>query len=322
MKKYKKHKKILPSHHSGRVVHHRHTSYGGLALLMLLAVSALSFASRGVSQAAATDPVTDEYGTYAVVPGEIPRTAPVIRTVQSGTVFTSGDPITVGGSCPADTLIKIFKNDVFGGATLCNNQNFSLDIDLFIGSNTLVAKAYNGNNIPGPDSAPVVVTRNLAGGEIPPYVPAQQFFVTSDIYYKGINVGEELKWPVTLSGGQPPYAVNVGWGDGKTDLISRKEPGSFDIAHIYLVPGQGSRPHHTITITATDQHGSKSFIQLVTVVVGNDPGIISGVKRGYDLSGPIRAAWQILAIIAIVVFSFWLGERREAYVLTHAMGKA
>jgi len=38
---------------------------------------------------------------------------------------------------------------------------------------------------------------------------------------KGAPPGQELDWPVVLSGGTGPYAVSVDWGDGSpTDLIS------------------------------------------------------------------------------------------------------
>lgn len=316
------HKKILPSHHSGKIVHHRHTSYGALAFLLLMATSILTFASRSVSLAAPDDPVTSTYSTHAVVPGPTPTIAPQIRTIVSGAVFTSGDPIKVGGTCPGDSLVKVFKNEVFGGAAICSGGNFTMDVSLFIGSNTLIARAYDTNNNTGPESAPVVVTRNLVGASGSASTPVNQFFVTSDIYYKGINVGEELKWPVTLSGGQAPYAVSIGWGDGKTDIVSRKEAGSFEIAHKYEVPGKGSKPHHTIAIIATDQTGEKSFLQLVTVVNGNSDSIISSVKQGYDMSGIIRIAWQLIALLIIIIISFWFGERWELHVLKRTVSRA
>jgi hypothetical protein len=303
-------------------VHHRHTSYGALALLLILLVSVLIFASRGVALAAPEDPVTHTQSVHAVVPAQAPTTAPQINTIQSGTVFNTGDPITVGGTCPDDTLIKIFKNEVFGGAAFCDSSSFSLLVDLFIGSNTLISRPYNANNIPGPDSDPIVVIRTLtADGQIITQA-ANQFFITSDIYNKGVNLGEKLTWPITLSGGQAPYAVSIGWGDGKTDLISRKEAGTFEISHRYAIPGEGTKPHHAITITATDQLGNQSFIQLVTVVNGDPKSLISTTKQGYDLSGAIRIAWQAVVTLALVILSFWLGERREAYILNRAAHKA
>lgn len=316
MKSHKKHKKILPSHHSGKLVHRRHTSYASLVLVMLLAGSVLSFASRGVSLAATHDPETSGQSMHAVVPGKIP-TAPQFKNVVNGTAYTSGDPIRVDGSCPDGTLIKVFKNEVFAGSAFCEGENFALDIDLFISSNTLIARAYNANNAPSPDSVPVVVTRTLAGSEQNFPQLANQFFITSDVYYKGVNIGEELKWPITLAGGQPPYAVNIGWGEGKTDLISRKEAGTFEITHKYTTPGKGDKPHHTITVTAVDQLGTQAFLQTVMVVNGSSTGVISSVKQGYDLSGAIRLAWQAMFVLALIVLSFWLGERREAYVLNH-----
>src|SRR5689334_19641634 len=91
----KKHKKILPKHLTGRVVHHRHTAYGLLGLILVVTFLPLFLISRGIASAAATDPVQGSYATYAVVAGPSPQTAPTITSPVSGAVITSNDPTTV-----------------------------------------------------------------------------------------------------------------------------------------------------------------------------------------------------------------------------------
>lgn len=314
------HKKILPKHHTGKVVHHRHTSYASLVLLVVLALAPLLYASQSTAQAAATDPVTHTEQVYAVVPGEAPDVPAAITNIASGAVFTTNDPVTIAGTCENNTLIKVYKNDVFAGATFCQAGNFSLQIDLFIGVNTLIVRTFNANNVQGPDSAPLVVRHEIPGVTITnkPVVSSGQFFLTTEIFYKGINVGDTLSWPLTLSGGQAPYAVNVGWGDGQSDLISRAEPGIFSIQHQYKQPGKGDKSSYKVTITATDQAGNKAFIQLVTIVSSDKQSVISSVKQGYDLSGPIRLAWQVMLGTSITLIAFWLGERREIWAMKQA----
>ena len=313
--------KLLAGHHTGKIRPHRHTSYASLTIILLMTVIPLLSASQSVAYASTNG--GGAYQTYAVVPGAIPKNPPTISNLLGGQTFVTSDPVLVKGSCPGDTMVKIFKNEVLAGATLCQNGSYQLSIDLFVGNNSVIARAYNANDVTSPDSNPVNVQLLLPGSKLTGSdqlnnvgAPAGQFYVTSEIFHRGATAGDTLTWPLTLAGGQAPYAVNVSWGDGKTDLLSRGDAGLFDISHVYAKPG-GYRGSYTIIVTATDQAGNKSFIQLVAIVSGNiqPAGIVSNVKGGYDRSAAIRIAWQLLAVAVLVVFSFWLGEKREVRVI-------
>jgi hypothetical protein len=312
-------KKLLPAQHTGKIRHHKHTSYGALALVLLLGLVPLVVASRSVALAAA-DPVAINNSVYAVVPGPTPSTAPIITNIPPGTVYTDNNPVVVLGTCPADTLVKIYKNDVFSAATLCQNGRFSTLIDLFLGSNTLIVRAFNTSNNVSPESTPIRVAKELAGINLSNV--GQQFVITSDIYYRGVGVGEKLSWPITVTGGQAPYAVSIAWGDGKTDLISRGVPGMFDIQHIYDKPGNGYKNSYDVTITTTDSAGNRSFVHLVSIVTGGDPGIVGSIKQGYDWSTAIRISWQVMITVILLLLAFWLGERREMRLLRKRAGTA
>jgi len=264
-------------------------------------------ASRSIAYASTSGGGT--YQTYAVVAGAVPSSAPTIANLTNGKIFTTTDPVVVKGSCPSNTLVKIFKNQIFAGAALCQNGAYQVAIDLFIGDNVLVAQAFNTNDISGPESTPVSVQLTLA--EVTG-VPANQFYITSEQFHQGAEVGDTMTWPIIINGGQPPYAINVSWGDGKTDLFSRTDASRFNINHVYKKPS-GDKGSFTITIQATDQTGSRALLQLVAIVSGNaTPGIVGGVSGGYKYSTIIRIAWQGLAVAVLVVLSFWLGEKREA----------
>jgi len=316
------HSKLLAKHHTGKIRPHKHTSYGSLAIILLLTLVPLLSVSRSIAYASTEGGGT--YQTYAVVAGAIPKDPPTIANPVSGNSFTTGDPVLVKGTCPGDTLVKIFKNEVLAGAVLCRNGTYQLSIDLFVGNNSLIARAYNTNDVTSPDSTPVSVQLLLPGSNLTGTdqlntagAPAGQFYVTSEIFHRGANAGDTMTWPLILAGGQSPYAISVSWGDGKTDLLSRGAAGRFDISHVYAQPG-GDRGSYTIVVTATDQAGNKSFIQLVAIVSGNSQptGIVSSVKGGYGHSAVLRLAWQLLAVAVIVVFSFWLGEKREARIIS------
>jgi hypothetical protein len=321
--------KLLAKHHTGKIRHHRHTSYGAVALLLLLMFIPLISASRTVS-AAAEDPFSARYGTYAVVAGPVQNEAQKITFITIGMVYTTSDPIPVRGSCPSSTLVKVFKNEVLAGAGLCQSGSFQTSIDLFVGNNTLIARAYNTNDVASPDSSPITVQLNLPGvstaGSSQLNVigaPAGQFYVTSEIFHRGGNAGQPMPWTIIINGGQPPYAIQVSWGDGKTELLSQGAPGRLALSHTYAQPG-GYRGSYTIVVKATDQVGQKSYLQLVTIISGDkkQAGVVGSVKGGYDKSAIIRTAWQISAVAVLVAAGFWLGELREAGVLSNWRGKS
>jgi hypothetical protein len=310
--------KLMARHHTGKILHHRHTSYGALALVLLLATMPLFYASQSVTYAIATEG-SGSYTTNAVVTGPAPKAAPTLSSVVNGTIYRTSAPILIKGSCESNTLVKVFKNNVLAGASLCQNGSFQMQIDLFVGSNSLVARAYNTNDVASPDSSVVSVQflppntplnsssqLNVIGA------PASQFYLTSELYYRGANVGDTISWPIIIGGGQPPYALSVSWGDGKTELISRGDAKRFDISHVYH-EAAGSKGGFTIIIKGTDQTGTQTYLQLVAIVKGaaSNPGVVSSITGGYDHSGIIRAGWQLLAGAAIFAFSFWLGEKRE-----------
>ena len=320
-----KRKKLLPKHHTGKLAHRSHTSYDALISLLLVVFVVLFVFTRSVVSASPYDPVQGSYGTYAVVPGPVPTTSPQITNVNDGAVFTTVDPITLTGTCPDGTLVKVFKNDVFAGSALCKNARFSISIDLFLGQNALVLRAYNANNKPGPDSVPLNVRQQVLGATSPDTSQSttinNQFFITSETNYSGVGVNEPISWPINIVGGQAPYAVSVSWGDDKTDLKSRNAAGIFEIKHTYERPNEAFKGSYNVTIKAVDQTGDQAFLQLVTIVGGEDASVAATIKKGYNWSSTLRIAWQLMLIALLLAVSFWLGERREAFILKRQAGK-
>lgn len=314
----------LDNSHSGKLRHHRHTSYGSLALLLAFMVVPLVSASGAVASAAnfpTPPPVTDNYGVYGVVTGSKP-TKPTISDVANGAVLTTAAPLQVRGSCASGDLIKIFKNQILAGANYCNGGSYQVSIDLFVGNNSLIARAYNANDAVSPDSSTVSVQLQLPGTNLDGIgqlnnqgAPAGQFYVTSGVTHQGLAVGDSGTWHLTVVGGQAPYAISVNWGDGKTDLYSDGASGNYDVQHVY---GKSTTSgNYVIVIKASDQAGTKSYLQLATLVAGNAKpiSVLGSVSGGYSGSTAIRMGWQLLATAALIVGGFWLGERREIRLL-------
>ncbi|HSX36826.1 MAG TPA: hypothetical protein VLG13_01765 [Patescibacteria group bacterium] len=302
--------------HSFKLLPHKHTSYPLLALLMLMAGIVLSGSTFNASAI--------DYTVNGRVPAPPITEAAVILSPTNGQTFQY-IPIMVSGTCPADSYIKLYRNDFFSGSVLCSSSlTFQIQTDLFLGANRLVAHVFNKTDDEGPPSNAVTVFY------VPPSPPAPisnpgpgsssppQLILSSDYLYKGYVPGQTIDWLLGVNGGSAPYAVSVDWGDGKSTLVSRSQAGTFPLNHAYAKPG----PHqnsYKITIKASDASGQSAFLQLFTVVGGGGSHglpVIGGLSKPLSPFGNfLRLIWPAYLLMLLVLLSFWLGERREYELL-------
>ena len=130
---------LIAHHHTGRLRHHGHTSYAGLAFMLLL-VGVLLVSSSVATEAAvpAVNPQSGSIGLTGAVRGPAPTTGATIGSPRDGS-RTPTIPVSVTGTCPPGTFVLITKNGAFAGATDCLvSGTYKLDIDLFDGRNVLV----------------------------------------------------------------------------------------------------------------------------------------------------------------------------------------
>lgn len=239
-----------------------------------------------------------------------PTTPATITFPRDGTV-SSEQTITVTGICPNGLLVKIFKNNVFSGAAQCNNGSYSVQIDLFTGLNELVARVYDDLDQAGPDSNIVKVTVPATSVNI-----GAKISITSSFAKKGANPGQKIVWPITISGGNGPYAITVDWGDGKTaDIISQTFAGTFNIEHVYDNPGI-----YNVIIRAVDKDGNVAFLQLVGV--GNGEAGQNVSTEAGDVNGDnnqptrVKVLWlPALISIPLIISTFYVGRRYELRAL-------
>lgn len=277
------------------------------AALCLLAVSWTAFASVALgatSQSGST-------GIQGTVPGPPPSQPATIDIPQNGQSFSSL-PITVSGLCPSGTLVEIYKNNVFAGSAECNNGSYSLQIDLFDGRNDLIAKVYDNLNQAGPNSNTVTVTYQSA---IP--VGGQQITLTTQYAKLGVNPGDILTWPITLSGGAGPYAISVDWGDSSNpDLISEGTPGNFNIQHTYAQSGL-----YKVTVKATDSKGDSAFLQLVAIA--NGPAkLTSGSTSNTNVITQTKILlWPVIVLFILMLVAFFVGKRHQLEAIKNKLRK-
>lgn len=243
-------------------------------------------------------------GVEGRVPGGPPKNAPTITFPTNGSSFTSL-PVKVTGLCESNLLVKIFKNNVFGGSAVCSGGSYNIQIDLFVGKNELVARQYDNLGQASPDSNKVTVTFPVSQ-----FSGLNRISLSSSFAKKGANPGEKLVWPIILSGGNGPYAITVDWGDGtQPDIISQEFPGTFNISHTYKSAGV-----YNVLIRASDKNQETAFLQLVGV--GNGEVTDKASANSIPTKTVTKVLWwPALLLIPLIFIAFWLGRKHEIFSL-------
>lgn len=304
--------KLSHHYHTGKLRPHEHTSYLFLGIfLVIVGWPLLAYTTSALSP----PPQAGSIGLTGTVPGKAPTVAATIKSPANEQRFGTS-PITVSGTCPANTLVEVFKNDIFAGSTPCSDSGiYSVEIDLLIGPNTLVARVYDALNQPGPDSNTVTVMYDAlpsqAGALAPLDFGGAQLLLNTDAVFRGIFPDKELTIPVDILGGTPPYAVNVQWGDTTNKVVPRNNNAPFKVAHTYRKPGT-----YQITLQASDASGRVAFLTVASIVNGQPASTVAAVASSdTGVISKLLVLWPLYAGSLATVMSFWIGERREKYLL-------
>lgn len=245
----------------------------------------------------------------AVVPPQRPTQPAIITSPTNGQSFST-NPVNVTGTCPKGFLIKVFTNGILVGSVICGpNGTFTVPVDLVIGQNALTAVPYNTLDQAGPSGNTVTVTLTAPAGGIG---FSNELILQSVNYYRGVEPGQEVTWPIDIVGGQAPYAVSIDWGDGTTEVITRLAPGPFTVSHTYTKVGTGYLGTFPLIIRASDAVGHTAYLQLTTLVNG---GTGSVTNKKTPAINYLIIIWPIWIVILLMILSYWLGKRREKYIM-------
>ncbi|MEO7617207.1 MAG: PKD domain-containing protein [Candidatus Saccharibacteria bacterium] len=289
---------LCPHAHSARKLENHHTSY--FALSVLLVVVGFALGATTITASAAQVETSGGIGIEAQVTGSSPMTAPTILQPLSDQSF-SRNPIVFSGECTPTMFVEVRKNGYLAGTARCKaNGTYSMQIDLIIGLNKLVARQYNGSGY-GPVSSSVIVMYKPNIAPVP--TPQSQLIIQSDIPSQAIGLGQELSWVITVVGGTPPYALSWDWGDGTIDLKSIDAKGEFTMTHAYQKAGE-----HAIVIKLTDHDGQVATLDLAEYTTGKSTPI-TGTTTPIDTPGYIFALWPIYGLLICIVWAFYIGER-------------
>jgi hypothetical protein len=303
--------KLSEHQHSYKLRPHSHTSYG--PLIVLLAIVGLVLGSFTVA-AQSPGPESGSVGLTGIVEGEPPESAATIDSPTNNSRFDES-PVTVSGTCPADTLVEVYKNDIFAGSTLCTSQGvYSFEIDLLFGENILLAQVYDALNQAGPPSDEVTIFYDGLPPQPSPinsldFGGGAQLLLNTNSAFRGTFPDETLAVPVSIIGGTPPYAVNVQWGDSNNAVISRNDNVNFNATHSYARAGT-----YQVTLQASDSAGRVAFLTVAAIVNGAPDGS-AGTTATTSTPNQLLALWPLYVSRVAIVVSFWLGELREKRIL-------
>ena len=270
--------------------------------------------------------------------------AVIINPVE-GQTFTDV-PITVEGTCPANSYVKLYRNSAFSGSAWCSSGNFTIETTLSDGINTLQAQDYNVTDSPGPAATPVNITfvppaplSTASSSTVTPSTTTPSTAVVSTVpvtaskntvplilsteySFQTFPIGGDFTWELEVLGGAPPYNVNTNWGDRTTTAIIIPTRQKFNISHKYKFAG-----YFPVKILTIDAHSNKTFLQLAALI--NVPGtagfttkqstwigqtiLSTGFMQG--LHQWLWLIWPSYLVVVLMIFSFWLGERQKVLKL-------
>lgn len=306
------------SNHSatGKLKQHQHTSFLPLFILVVATAFPLSVATVSAQSWTRPGPESESISLTGTVAGEPPAEPATIQQPVDLGRFSSS-PVTITGSCPSNTVVQIYKNDIFAGSVVCSSQGtFSVEVDLLVGENVITAKVYDALNQEGPTSQSIKVYYDALPPQTTTLAPldfgGSQMLLNTNTIFRGIFPNKELSVPVSIVGGIAPYAVNVFWGDSTNTVIARNDASAFELKHTYTRPGT-----YQLNIQATDADGRVAFLSVAVIVNGADGASVTstGSSSSQNPFNIVYALWPVYVAITAIVGGFWLGEVREKSLL-------
>lgn len=306
--------KLCEHKHSGKIRPHEHTSYLSLGvILFIVGLSLTAFTTYAATPY--NGPEAGSVSLTGIMPSKAPTVAATIDSPTNSAHF-SKTPITISGTCPDSSLVELFKNDIFAGSAACTVAGiYSLDIDLLVGQNILVAKVFDALNQEGPDSSQVTIYYDALTAQTTALSSLNfngaQLLLNTNSVFRGAFPDKEMTVPLDVLGGTPPFAINIQWGDSTNKVVSRDSNISFDTAHTYTRAGT-----YQISIQASDANGNIAFLTVASIVNGQSEATTASTTTSESIQSKLLVLWPLYVSAVAVVVSFFIGEKREKRLLS------
>ncbi|MEI7689503.1 MAG: hypothetical protein WCI79_00875 [Candidatus Saccharibacteria bacterium] len=327
-----RHLRLITHKHTGKVLHHRHTSHISL-LIILLIVGLFLLACDSMSRALQ---VTNDVTVTATVAGSAPTVGATISAPVSGVNLVDQNLVEVSGTCGSGLFVVVKNNGQLAGSTICTSAGiFVLQVQLHSGNNTINALNYDSLNQPGPITPVVVVYLTVTAPVFEPAAPAPELpsipsitpgvlpDVTGCDVYKlaDLSVGGEVRVAVVciprtfaagqsqtigffVWGGAPPYAVSIDWGDDSADTllslpnqIYKTEAFSYDRAGVY-----------NIVLRVRDADGREAVVQAAVQVTGQSQNLIGNITDDILHKSWFETPVPFYLLAVAITLGFWGGD--------------
>lgn len=214
----------------------------------------------------------------ASVLAPLPSQAAIITKPVQQIHYTTSS-ITVSGTCPVNNYIKLYRNGIFSGTTICSSLgSFTLLTDLSFGTNLLQAKVFNITNNEGPKSDVITVWYDKpALKSVPKHLTIQNKLVVSSIDNVSVVTGlvHRISVSPTVRGTGPPNSLIIATfhstpttcktyadanGDWSCTLASKLPYGNHTVDNVAITPAG-----ETLTYPTLDLNASGSVVSLQPV---------------------------------------------------------
>ena len=256
------------------------------------------------------------YDVTATVPAPALSQPAVIASPVSQLHFSS-TPITVTGSCPSDSYVKLFRNNNFSGVDVCTSgQTFQIQTSLEPGTNLLQVQDFNLTDQAGPPSGAVTIYYDLPPPSVtdspstptPQTLPVVLEVASIDLaeYGNSSDPVPQVSTQPTVSGYAPPFSdVTVIFHSDPVECRTRADgKGLWTCA----LPSELPPGLHTVEISAITPRGKKLIFQpfQVKVVLG--------------LASLVKTPTRLLAVTGDYKYRLWRAGQLASFDVNLAGG--
>lgn len=316
-----RHLRLQHRHHTGKLLHHRHTSYRGMAVVLVLATVFIV----GLNIMARVTADSLNLYVYGRIPAPIPTDAPVILSPKTG-FATHHAAMSVSGTCPVITpqvIIAIIDNGQEAGSAPCDgSNNFLVNITLASGDNDILARSFTITGDAGPDSNHI--TANFTPTHEPAPLGSNSNSSATNLQGKPTDIAplalvatnpfvvfgpaKDAIWTGSIDGGIAPYEFHVDWGDGSSSNYRVKNWGAQNFQHHYR-----SMQPHDIMIHVIDHSGqylTRHYAAVTPYVVPTVSSTLATPSGPWSGTSPVGIYGIYLMMLALFG---WLWVRTHAF---------
>ena len=314
----KKALKLQEHKHTAKIMHHKHTSYRALFLLMM--VFGLSLLLIGKSASAA------DYVLNARVAAPLPTVAPKITTPAPNSTVSNPN-IVISGTCPIiepAIVVVLYRGDTMLGSAGCSSAGkFLGSFSLIEGNNIITPKLVTITTDAGPvgesvniayvkpsDTSPSPTSSSTKNSSVQPSAtPTQTAVKPSDLQIVSAapliiyRQNQSIVWKINVDGGQTPYTIMVDWGDGTKETFVVASAGEQALEHTYT-----KAINTVVRASAKDATGREVYTSVAGVSIGaaQNPEVYGASKQAQNKSLPLVQVWLIFGLTLALLFLMWL----------------